>query len=149
MDKPDDWTPDEELEREAERLRALLDGEDVEADPGDLEALGLLRQAAGTPAMAPAAEDRAWSRIRRAAPVRRRAVWAWAGTALAASIAVFLLMRGPATPPLPQGASASERQAAITALDPSSGPPAERLLALRTVAASERARLVAELSHAD
>ena len=145
----DEWESDQELKREAELLRAMLDGEDIEIDSGDLEAIGLLRQAAGTPAMAQGATDRAWERIRRARPVRRRAVWAWAGTALAASIAVFVLMRAPATPPLPQGASASERQAAMAALDPSSGPPAERLLALRTVAASERERLVAELSHAD
>lgn len=132
-----------EEERQAEALRALLDGEAGEAvDPEDAEAVGLLRHAAGAAAPDP------WDRIRSATspPVRRswRRRAALASVAMAACLALAVWW-GSGPSDLPPGPSDSELEAAAAALDPASGSAEQRLSAFRVVAARERQRLVAEL----
>lgn len=135
--------------RDADALRDLLAGDgDAPTGQPDLEVVGLFNQASGSPAIALDESDRVWERIRTVEPSRppkRRAQWAWLGYAVAASVVLLLLLRPAAPGPLPPGPSESQRRAALSALDPTSGPPMARLGALHAVATAERERLVAEL----
>lgn len=136
----------EHEERDAARLAAFLEGKDGPIAAEDAEVAGLLRHAGG---VASRADDRLFARIRASSRPRPRRTWAWAsGAAAAAAVFAWLAVRPSPPPPLPAGPTLDERGAAVAALDPSYGPIEARLAALNTVAGRERARLVAELTHA-